>query len=87
MDLLNGSFELAGALFLSKNVQVLYRDKIVRGVHWAPTSFFMVWGLWNMAYYPNLGQWWSFLGGLAVVTVNALWLGMMVYYIQREKNA
>jgi len=79
-DFFNGMFEFTGALILLKNVQTLYRDKIVRGVHWLPTLFFALWGLWNLYYYPHLDQWWSFTGGLAIVVVNLIWFGQMVYY-------
>ncbi len=86
-DILNGLFEFLGAAMLSKNVHQLYKDKLVRGVHWMPTAFFASWGLWNLFYYPHLGQWWSFSGGVAIVTVNIVWLAMMVYYIRRERKS
>lgn len=83
-DFINGSFELFGGLFLLKNVIQLHRDKLVRGVHWVPTTFFMLWGVWNLYYYPHLDQWWSFTGGLLIVSVNAIWVGQMLYYGRKE---
>jgi len=79
-DVINGLFELAGAVFLLLNVARLRRDRAVRGVHWLPTGHFTAWGVWNLFYYPHLDQWFSFAGGLAIVCVNALWLGLVVWY-------
>lgn len=79
-DLLNGGFEFVGSLMLWRNVLQLYHDKIVRGVHWTATGFFAAWGYWNLFYYPHLAQWWSFAGGVSLVTANTLWLGQMLYY-------
>lgn len=79
-DLINGLFELIGAAFILDHVRTLYRDKQVKGVSIVATVFFASWGFWNLYYYPSLGQWWSFLGGLAIVSANSLWIGMMIYY-------
>lgn len=79
-DMINGSFELMGAFFLLLNVRQLYRDKELNGVHWAPTLFFSTWGVWNLYYYPSLGQWYSFAGGLAIVCINTFWLGQIAWY-------
>jgi len=62
-DLINGLFEFAGAFALALNVRQLWRDKEVKGVHPIPTAFFAAWGLWNLFYYPHLGQYWSLAGG------------------------
>lgn len=84
-DLFNGLFELLGAAISTLNVRQLLRDKMVRGVHWAPVAFFMAWGFWNLFYYPHLDQWWSFAGGIALVAVNVVRLWLMGLYIWREK--
>jgi hypothetical protein len=73
-DLINGLFELAGAIALGANVLKLLRDRQVRGVHWASTVFFTSWGFWNLIYYPTLGQWFSLAGGACIVIVNMIWL-------------
>lgn len=86
MDVINGSFELGGAFILLLNVRRLYRDKIVRGVHWSPTAFFAAWGLWNLLYYPSLGQTCSFIGGVCLVAVNLVWLGQVAYYHEWNKR-
>lgn len=84
-DLINGAFELAGAALLLLNVRRLHQDKKLRGVHWGPSAFFTTWGLWNLAYYPALDQWFSFAGGVALVVVNLVWIGQVCYYMWRER--
>lgn len=87
LDLVNGAFELSGGLFLLMNVFRLVKDKKVAGVSIAPVVFFSLWGLWNLAYYPSLGQWASFCGGITVVIVNTLWVVLAIYYGRGNKNA
>lgn len=79
-DAINGFFELGGALLLLLNVRAILRDREVSGIHWGPTAFFTAWGLWNLFYYPSLDQWFSFAGGVAIVTVNAVWLALVLKY-------
>lgn len=73
-DQINALFELVGGIFLWKNFAQLRKDKMLRGVHWVPIMFFASWGYWNLFYYPHLGQWWSFAGGLNIVAANTAWL-------------
>jgi hypothetical protein len=79
-DIINGAFELAGGLFVLNNCRALYRDKRVCGVSPLSTAIFTAWGFWNLFYYPHLGQWVSFAGGLGIVFGNAVWLAMALYY-------
>ena len=79
-DLVNGSYEALGGLMLFRNVRQLYRDKQVRGISILSTAFFQTWGLWNLYYYPHLGQWLSFSGGCLIVLANTIWVGQMLYY-------
>ena len=84
-DLINGFLEFGGGCFLLKNVLQLYRDKSMKGVHWAPTLYFAAWGFWNLYYYPHLGQWVSVAGGIFLVAVNTFWFGQMIYYKNYER--
>lgn len=84
-DLINGVFESSGSLFILLSIIKLHRQKIVRGVSWIHAGFFAGWGYWNLYYYPYLGQWLSFAGGLAIVTANTFWLGQLIWYTQKEK--
>ena len=79
-DLVNGTFEALGGILILLSVFKLYHDKVVKGAHWAPPAFFTAWGLWNLFYYPALGQWASFTGGAFLVVVNAVWVAQMFYY-------
>ena len=83
-DFTNGLFEAAGAVFILNHCRVLFHDKSVKGVSIISTIFFSSWGFWNLYYYPSLDQWWSFFGGILIVTSNVLWIGLMIYYKQLE---
>lgn len=84
-DIVNGAFELFAGFFVLNHCRALYRDKLVKGVSLVSTIFFSSWGFWNLYYYPSLGQWWSFAGGLSIVSANCVWIAMMVYYIRIER--
>jgi hypothetical protein len=62
----NGTFEICGALPITLSVLKLWRDREVRGIHWGQFAFFSSWGYWNLIYYPVLGQWLSFFGGMMI---------------------
>lgn len=79
-DLINGLFEFAGGLFVLNHCRVLLNDRLVRGVSIISTLFFPSWGLWNLYYYPSLAQWWSFAGGVVLVSTNLLYISMLVYF-------
>lgn len=83
-DHINGLFEFAGGVILLKNAKAIIRDKRLAGVSWLPVLFFSAWGLWNLYYYPSLGQWWSFAGGIFVCTTNWVWLALVGYYAFKE---
>lgn len=86
-DIVNGIFELLGAPFTLLSILRLHKDKSVKGVSWIPIAFFSSWGFWNLFYYPCLGQWYSFFGGLTLVLTNTFWLCQMVYYLRKEKKS
>jgi hypothetical protein len=83
-DIVNGCFELSGGYFVGMSIFKLHREKIVRGVAWQGVAFFSTWGLWNLYFYPSLGQWASFIGGVSIAAANAVWLGQIVYYSWTE---
>jgi hypothetical protein len=82
-DAINGGFEGFGGLMIWDNVRAIIRDKMVRGVSWRITFFWFSWGIWNLYYYPSLGQWISWYGGLAICLGNCVWLW---YAIKYRKN-
>jgi hypothetical protein len=79
-DGINGVFEFVGSLLIWINVRALYHDKEFKGVRIGPTAFFFCWGLWNLFFYPHLGQYLSFAGGVSMVIANLVWVAQMVYY-------
>lgn len=85
-DKLNGVFELLGGLFIMLSCIRLHRDKKVRGVSFVHIAYFTLWGYWNIEYYSNLSQWVSLIGSLTVTLVNTVWLGMLLYYLRKEKR-
>ncbi len=85
-DLINGSFEFLSGFFVLLNCYRVVKDKDVKGVSIITIMFFTLWGFWNLYYYPYLGQWLSFFGGLFIVSTNCLWVGLMIYYTRKSKN-
>jgi hypothetical protein len=79
-DIINGCFEFLGGCLVWMNCQRLYRDKEVKGVYLPATAIFGAWGLWNLFYYPHLGQWASFTGGVVLVLGNLTWVAMALHY-------
>jgi hypothetical protein len=85
-DMVNGAFEALGGAFLFLNVLRVIKDKSIKGISVVPTVFFSIWGLWNLAYYPLLGQWLSFIGGTTVVIANTVWVVLAIYYGRGRKD-
>jgi len=79
-DIINGCFELLGAPFILLSIIKVYRTRTSKGVNWIHPAFFLAWGIWNLFYYPYLDQWVSFVGGLAIVAANILWVYLLVIY-------
>ena len=75
-DMVNGLFEAFGAWAVWGNVARLRKDRDVKGIVWQYTAVFMVWGWWNLYYYPSLGQWWSTAAGAVLVIGNTVWVFM-----------
>lgn len=80
LDMINGGFELAAGLLTLLTTRALLRDKKVRGVSPIPLVLFTAWGFFNLAYYPSLDQWFSFLGSCVIVAVNVVNLTLMWSY-------
>jgi hypothetical protein len=84
-DLFNGMLEAGGGFFIWLSIIKLGREKVVRGVSWMHVAFFSTWGIWNLFYYPHLGQWLSFFGGALLVIFNVIWLCQIMYYNRVNK--
>ena len=79
-DLLNGCFELFGSAFILLSIMKVLKTKSSAGVSWIHPAFFTAWGVWNLFYYPHLGQWLSFVGGIGVVSANIIWVSLLIKY-------
>lgn len=86
-DLINGVFEAGLACFIVKGILKLRVDKCVQGFYWPTVLWTSAWGLYNLYFYPSLGQWWSFWGGVFVVSFNIAWLGHVYYYWRQRCSA
>jgi hypothetical protein len=85
-DLINGTFEASGSLWILDHCRALIRTKQARGVSLGACLFFTGWGVWNIYYYPHLSQWLSFAGGIAIVVANMYWNGLIIYYRWKERH-
>lgn len=79
-DFINGLFEVVGSIFTWMNVLRVIRDKGYAGIYPPAIVFFFSWGFWNLFFYPSLGQWWSFAGGISLVAANLAWVGSMWWF-------
>ena len=86
-DFVNGSFEALGGVFLAMNLRRILKDKKIAGISIFPVAFWSLWGFWNLFYYPHLGQWISFVGGVLVVTMNTIWVALAIWYSTRARHA
>lgn len=78
--MINGAFEFGAGCVTLLDVRAVLRDKAVRGVDWRVTGFFIVWGIYNLAFYLYLGQWFSWVGGIFVTVVNLLYAVFLLRY-------
>jgi hypothetical protein len=85
-DVINGAFGSLGSLFIVFSIVKTYKHKEVKGVDWRHPTFFAAWGLWNLYYYPCLGQWVSFCGGVATTIANLVWISQLLYYANHHKD-
>ncbi len=85
-DIVTGLFQLFAGILLFRNSWLLFKHKKIRGVSVLPTIFFLMWGFWNLFYYPYLEQMVSFYAGIIVLTANALWIGLAIFYMIRWKK-
>jgi len=83
-DTINGLFEFSGALLTWMNVLRVYKDKGYAGIYLPAVVLFMLWGVWNLYYYPHLGQWYSFAAGCVLVAANISWVGLMCFYGRKK---
>ena len=86
-DAINGLFEFIGALLVINSIRVLLYDRAVQGVSVFSCCAFSTWGVWNLFYYPYLGQWLSFAGGACLCAANLTWVGLMLFFKSFPRKA
>lgn len=79
-DLINGSFELLASFATLDHCRVLLQDREVRGVSYFSILFFIIWGFWNLFYYPSLNQLLSYFGSIGIVIANIFYFCLVIYY-------
>lgn len=84
--MINGSFELVGALLTFYNCSVLLKDRKVAGINPWVTVYFAGWALWNCFWYPSLNQPYSFYGGIAITVANMTWILILVWINFKRKH-
>ncbi len=83
-DQINAAFEVAGAVFMLLNIRRLLIDKKLAGVSIIPTVVYSFWGLWNLYFYPAVGQVLSFYAGIGIFVANLIWIALAVYYSRKS---
>jgi len=79
-DLINGSFEVLSGFMVLNHCRAVKRDKAVAGVSIISVFFFTIWGVWNLYYYPTLGQTISFYGSIVIVLANVYWVCLLIKF-------
>ena len=84
-DVVNGTYELLGGLFVLNHCRAVLRDKTVAGVSIISVFCFTTWGFWNLFYYSHLNQWVSLIGGVFVTIANAVWTWLLLKYKKKQQ--
>jgi hypothetical protein len=84
-DLMNALFEGFASFFILNHARALWKTRQAYGISLLSTAFFATWGAWNIWYYPNLGQMFSFWAGLAVFFANLFWI-YSIWWIRRKSK-
>jgi len=79
-DFINAVFECSGGIFVALNAWDIWKKKAVAGQTLTALAFFTAWGLWNLVFYPAVGQWWSTLGAWGIMLMNAVQIGLVLKF-------
>jgi len=80
LDQMNAAFELGGAFLRTLDCVKLFQAKRFMGGHLGTALYFLLWGVFNVFFYPSLHQEWSFWAAIALMTINGVWFVMAVHY-------
>jgi hypothetical protein len=81
-DAVNACFEGVGAFFILLDLRRICIDRSVRGIYWPGRLFFAAWGLWNLMYYPAIGQPLSFIAGSILTTFTFSWIIVVIRFLK-----
>ncbi len=82
-DLVNAAYEALGGTVIAANTAYAWRVGEIKGVSKPLVWFFWTWGIWNLFYYPHLGQLYSF-GCAAFLSVANTWWLYTVYRLRKD---
>jgi len=82
-DLINGTLEFVCSIMLWLDVRAVWRARGAAGVSIGARVFFWFWSVWNLWWYPHLGQYISAAGAVAVMLPQTLWLFLLVSFHKR----
>lgn len=74
LDKINAGLESIGALCRLWDCICLWEDRCYRGGSIKSAFFFLMWGVFNLFFYPSFGQHWSFWGAVAMTSMNGAWI-------------
>ena len=80
LDLINASFELFGGVAILMSANKCYQNKSADGISWVMTAFFFIWGIFNLFFYPSLGQNLSFYAAVFMVACNIAYTSLIIKY-------
>jgi predicted membrane channel-forming protein YqfA (hemolysin III family) len=79
-DLINGLIQVVASGFILLSVVKVFKEKKVAGVSIVHVGFFVMWGLFTVAFFTHLGQPFSAAGAMFVAAANVAWfLGLITY--------
>lgn len=85
-DVINGLFLFVGALVICLSIKKLYIQGQVRGIDWRHPAFFNFWGMYQLFFYANLEQWFSFAAAITTVLAGTTYLLMILFQLAAEKQ-
>lgn len=74
-----------GGLLVWSNVYKLWKDKVVKGVNWFPSLYFMCGGCYSAFFLYHIHQHLAFYGTLITVCANAVWVTLAWIYTRPNK--
>jgi hypothetical protein len=84
LDAINAGFELCGGFAYVPTLLMAWRARRVVGYHLSTTAFFWSWGVWNLFWYRNLDQPFSFWCGAFLLFMSSIWFLTVIKLGEKE---